>query len=314
MAPPPEVAVVIPAHNEAKNLEFLIPELMEIFGSENCPTVIVVDDGSQDSSRAVLDSLGRRYENLVVIWLGERRGKAAALSEGLKHALLLDVGIVCTMDGDCQDNPAFLPLLIQKAAAGFDLVTARRVNRAEKIPKRVSSKIYNRLVRLFFDTPGRDHNSGMKALSSGLARFLLPYLQGDMHRHISVLAHWGGYPISELPVVNRDRREGVSKYGISRLWFGIEELVMVRFLLWRIDRSAQGAIYPWLGALSGSLSLVIFFATLAPAENALSNLDYLIGIASAFVMFIAAGIVVAAYRSGIFFSRLKESRNSELNR
>ena len=307
------VALVIPAHNEGANLRILIPEIFEVVECELNLTVFVVDDGSTDSTGDILDSLRKAHPNLVSIQEPDRGGKARALSVGLARAIALSPDIICTMDGDCQDNPIYLPLLVQKALSGFDLVTARRVNRADLMTKRIPSKIYNRLVRFLFGTPGRDHNSGMKALSPRLARFLIAFLRADMHRHISVMAHWQGFSLSELPVINRERRNGASKYGVSRLLFGLEELVMVRFLLWRLDKRLDFYFYCAVGMLASGVSgfQAVSMLTNSGAPSTLFEWGTLI--LSALV--ISASLVGAfgVMRSGRFLTQIKATKNSVLS-
>ena len=305
-----KAVVVVPAYNEGENLKVLIPELFATAGIILNLTLIVVDDGSNDSSSSIVDSLRGEHPNLILLRLPSRCGKARALSVGLREAISLDPEIVCIMDGDCQDNPIYLPLLAQKALSGFDLVTARRVNRAEKLPKRVSSKIYNRLVRFVFGVPGRDHNSGMKAFSPRLASFLVPFLHGDMHRHISVLAHWRGFSLSELSVMNRERKAGISKYGISRLWFGFEELLMVRFLLWRIDRRLDFIFYILLVGLVGVAAISAATSVFAGPMALFTNFPLLILSLATMTFLVVAISAVGALRSGKFLRLVRAESNS----
>jgi len=307
------VALVIPAHNEGANLRILIPEIFEVVECELNLIVLVVDDGSTDSTRDILGSLCKAHSKLESIHQPDRGGKARALSVGLTRAISLSPDIICMMDGDCQDNPIYLPLIVQKALSGFDLVTARRVNRADLMTKRISSKIYNRLVRFLFGTPGRDHNSGMKALSPRLARFLIAFLRGDMHRHISVMAHWQGFSLSELPVINRERRNGASKYGVSRLLFGLEELVMVRFLLWRLDKRLDFYFYCALGMLVSGVSGFQAVSILTNPGAPSTFFDWGTLILSALV--ISASFVGAfgLMRSGRFLTQIEEKKNSVLS-
>lgn len=297
-----KVVVVIPGHNEAGNLRTLVPELLAVAGAEFDLAVIVVDDGSTDLSQEVLRSLCFEHSNVTSIRLPSRSGKARALSSGFVEAMSMDPDIVCTMDGDCQDNPEYLTLLVQKALSGFDLVTARRVNRAEKLPKRVSSKIYNRLIRYFFRTPGKDHNSGMKALSPSVVRFLIPFMLGDMHRHISVLAHWQGFSLAETDVTHRERREGNSKYGVARLWFGFEELVMLRFLLWRLDQKPG---FFGMGLSAGVVSVALGSGFLSQLGGDLSSLDYVMVTLLTTVLVASLIVVVGAVRSVQFFKAIR---------
>jgi glycosyltransferase involved in cell wall biosynthesis len=216
---------VIPAYNEGANLSQLVTELMSGLDCWAKLTVIIVDDGSNDTTGEVLRELSARYENLHTICLDANKGKATALRVGFESAIDRQADVVCMIDADGQDNPYFLNLMIQRVLTGTGLVTGRRVNRAEKLPKRLASKIFNTLVRLMTSTPGRDHNSGMKAMSTDVAAFLIPLLEDDKHRYISVFAHWGGFALAELSVINRPRISGKSKYSSSRIIVGTADLL-----------------------------------------------------------------------------------------
>jgi glycosyltransferase involved in cell wall biosynthesis len=227
----PAVLVVIPAHNEGDNLLHLLPEVAASLDSFPRLRIVVVDDGSTDNTASNLLTLSGVLENLTIISLGERLGKATALARGFEKAVEFKVDIVCMLDGDGQDNPFYLNLMIQKVMCGTELVTGRRVNRAEKRGKRIASKAFNLLVRLVTATPGKDQNSGMKAMNTELTHFLRPFLVADRHRFISLFAHWGGFSLGEISVINRRRLSGKSKYNASRLWSGTVDLLAVWFFL-----------------------------------------------------------------------------------
>jgi len=256
-----KVGLVIPAHNEAENLKVLVPEIFTTLKGLYDVHVLVIDDGSTDETTRILSDLSAQYPDLGEFRVPDRSGKANALAKGFTEIQSQIPDVICIMDGDYQDNPAFLPLMVQKALAGFDLVTGKRVNRAEKLTKRVSSKIYNRLVGLTMGTPGRDHNSGMKVLSLGLASYLAPLLVGDMHRFISALAHWQGFRTTEIAVLNRPRHSGVSKYGVGRLLTGSFDLFSLRLAIWAISK--RWASFSFLVALLIGTIFGEFIATTA---------------------------------------------------
>jgi len=222
--------IVIPAYNEGTNLSQFVPELMSRLDCWSRLSVIIVDDGSTDTTGEVLRELSARYKNLHTICLQANKGKAAALRVGFEAAIERQADVVCMIDADGQDNPYFLNLMIQRVLTGTGLVTGRRVNRAEKLPKRLASKMFNVLVRLMTSTPGKDHNSGMKAMSADVAAFLIPFLEEDRHRYISVFAHWGGFALAERSVINRPRISGRTKYSSSRIIVGtVDLLTLSRF-------------------------------------------------------------------------------------
>jgi dolichol-phosphate mannosyltransferase len=110
-------------------------------------------------------------------------------------------------------------------------VTGARAERQDRFVKRTTSRLYNRTTRMLSGVPGTDFNSGFKVMRGDVARDLVPMLYGDMHRYITVLAHWLGYRTGEVVVEHHPRLHGVSKYGISRFWRGMMDLITVRFLM-----------------------------------------------------------------------------------
>jgi dolichol-phosphate mannosyltransferase len=133
------------------------------------------------------------------------------------------------MDADGQDDPEELPRLLSHLDdQGIDLVTGRRSVRNDRFVKRTTSKLYNGATARVTGVPGRDFNSGLKVMTTELARSLELY--GELHRYIPVLAVWNGYRVGELDVEHHERRHGRSKFGRARFWRGFLDLVTVKFL------------------------------------------------------------------------------------
>jgi glycosyltransferase involved in cell wall biosynthesis len=226
-----QVSVVLPAYNEADNLVELIPETIAALRAAGLTfEVIVVDDGSTDGTREVM----RKLEGGEVVSLRLRRnaGKSAALDAGLAR---VQGEYVVLMDADGQDDPAQIPRLLAALDGvdgddpdGVDLVTGRRAVRHDRFVKRITSRLYNRATAAVTGVPGRDFNSGFKAMRRELATSLELY--GELHRYIPVLARWRGFTVGEIDVEHQQRRHGQSKFGRARFWRGFLDLITVKFL------------------------------------------------------------------------------------
>jgi dolichol-phosphate mannosyltransferase len=180
-------------------------------------------------------------------------GKATALDDGFTLALEFGADVVIMMDADGQDDPAELERLID-ALDGADLVTGARGRRQDRFIKRNTSKLYNWTTGRLSGAPGRDFNSGYKAMRAEVARDAVPMLYGEMHRYLTVIAHLSGYRVTEVPVQHHARMNGTSKYGPARFWRGMSDLITVRFLMSYENRPSHlfggiGAVLLLVGAV-----------------------------------------------------------------
>jgi glycosyltransferase involved in cell wall biosynthesis len=223
---------VVPALNEAENLEELVPRILEsVLALDAEGQVLVVDDGSTDRTVEVVEKLAAGHPQVSVVSLGRNKGKAAALKVGFGLALEQGATRVVMMDADGQDDPAELGRLLEQLDAGADLVTGARRERHDRFIKRNTSRVYNRATGILSGAPGRDFNSGFKAMNAKVAREVAPMLYGELHRYLTVMAHWLGYRVTEVPVQHHERMHGKSKYGLARFWRGFIDLLTVRFLM-----------------------------------------------------------------------------------
>jgi glycosyltransferase involved in cell wall biosynthesis len=224
--------VLIPAFNEAENLLELLPRVLEqatlIRGELR---VLVVDDGSRDGTADVVREVSAGREALQVVTLRTNRGKAEALRVGFRTAIAEGASTVVMMDADGQDDPTELPRLIERLDDGADLVTGARLLRNDRFVKRHTSRLYNRVTSVMTRVPGSDFNSGYKAMRAEVAAELAPMMYGEMHRYLTVIAHWRGFRTAEVPVHHHARVHGTTKYGIARFWRGFMDLLTVRFLM-----------------------------------------------------------------------------------
>lgn len=233
----PSLSVIVPARNEAENLRSLIREIADALeGFER--EILIVDDGSDDHTETVLNELAQSIASLRHIRHDRAAGQSAAVRSGLLHA---SGSLVLTIDGDGENNPIYFRDLIAKIEeAGPDtaLVAGQRLGRKASLAKRLASRAANRLRSSLLEDGVRDSGCGLKCIRRSV--FLtLPYFDG-WHRYLPALVLREGYNIAVVDVVDRQRRHGVSKYGIfDRALVGILDLYGVWWLR-RRRRSLPG--------------------------------------------------------------------------
>lgn len=228
------VSVVIPCKNEAENLGELIAEIEAALSGRDFE-IIVVDDGSDDGTGAAVAALMNDRAWLRMVRHAASCGQSAAVRTGLLHARN---DIVVTTDGDGQNDPAFMPALIDKLQAGgarVALAAGQRLKRTDSGAKRLASRMANRLRGAILKDGTRDSGCGLKAVRRDVF-LLFPYFDG-WHRYLPALAIREGYDVTHLDVVDRNRRHGTSKYGIwDRALVGALDLIGVWWLLRRRKR------------------------------------------------------------------------------
>jgi glycosyltransferase involved in cell wall biosynthesis len=223
------LSVVIPAYDEAANVEPCYRELVPVLEALGQPfEVIVVDDGSTDGTWAVLGRLAREDGRLRVLRFAANAGQTAALAAGFRAAR---GEVVVTLDADLQNDPHDIPKLLA-ALPGNDAVCGWRVDRQDPWGKRVGSRVANAVRRRVTRDGVHDTGCMLKAFRrEALVR--LPLFRG-MHRFLPALLRAEGYRVIELPVGHRPRRAGRSKYGNwNRLWAGLADLWAVRWMAHR---------------------------------------------------------------------------------
>jgi dolichol-phosphate mannosyltransferase len=233
----PLISVVVPARNEAGNIAPLVEELVRALAAHAPFEIIYVNDGSGDGTEAELRALMRERPYLRQIKHEVSCGQSAAVRSGVAAAR---AGIVLTLDGDGQNDPAFLPAVI--AALERDpcigLVAGQRVARKATGFKRLQSRVANATRAAVLRDCTRDTGCGLKAFRRE-AFLALPYFDG-LHRFLPALVRRDGYDVSYVDVIDRPRLHGVSNYGMwDRLWVGILDLAGVWWLIRRRRRVPQ---------------------------------------------------------------------------
>jgi len=230
------VSIVIPVFNEADNVEQLYRELREFAMTDDRITeIIFVDDGSADTTYDQLKHFCADDPKATVLRLRRNFGQTAALSAGFDIAA---GDVICSMDGDLQNDCRDIPKLLDKISEGCDVVSGWRKDRKDTwLTRRVPSRAANILISKITSVKLHDYGCSLKAYRREVLEGVNLY--GEMHRFIPSLASWMGVKVAELPVNHRPRVAGKSKYGLSRIFRVILDLINVKFLISYSTRPIQ---------------------------------------------------------------------------
>lgn len=234
----PAVSVVVPVRNEAGNIAPLVAEIVTALDAQWPFEVVYVDDGSSDGTAAELNRLQVQYPWLRRVRHKVSCGQSAAVRTGVAAAR---GPMIVTLDGDGQNDPAFIPALLRALEAGqprVGLIAGQRVGRKASGFKKLQSRIANAVRGAVLRDGTRDTGCGLKAFQRDV--FLaLPYFDG-LHRFLPALIKREGFDIGHVDVVDRPRAHGVSNYGMwDRLWVGILDLAGVWWLIRRKKRAPE---------------------------------------------------------------------------
>jgi dolichol-phosphate mannosyltransferase len=235
--PEPFVSVVVPVRNEAGNITPLIGEIAAALRDRQFE-IVVVDDGSTDASAAELCSLMAAHPQLRQIRHKQSCGQSAAIRTGV---IMARAPIVVTLDGDGQNDPAFIPAFIaalEKGTPRVGLVAGQRIGRKTSEFRQMQARVANAIRGAVLRDGARDSGCGMRAFSRNV--FLsLPYFDA-LHRFLPALVRREGLTVEFVDVVDRPRLHGVSNYGLwDRLWVGVLDLAGVWWLIRRKKRVPQ---------------------------------------------------------------------------
>lgn len=233
----PQVCVVVPVRNEAGNVAPLIAEIAASLTAAAPFEVIYVNDGSTDATAEEIDRLMADHPWLRHVRHATSCGQSAAVRSGVHFAR---APIVLTLDGDGQNDPAFLPALLEKLKGNprVGLVAGQRVGRKDTGFKKFQSRVANGVRGAVLRDGTRDTGCGLKAFPRDVY-LALPYFDA-LHRFMPALVRRDGHEIAYVDVIDRPRRGGNSKYGLwDRLWVGIIDLAGVWWLIRRRTRIPQ---------------------------------------------------------------------------
>ncbi|HIX55688.1 MAG TPA: glycosyltransferase family 2 protein [Candidatus Sphingobacterium stercoripullorum] len=224
-----DISVVIPLFNEEESLPELVAWIDRVMQANDFEyEVILVDDGSTDSSWKVISSLKQEFPQLMGIKFRRNYGKSAALNVGFAAT---QGDVVITMDADLQDSPDEIPTLYDRIInQGADLVSGWKKKRYDPPSKTIPTKLFNSVTRKMSGIHNlHDFNCGLKAYSKDVVKNIEVY--GEMHRYIPVLAKWAGFNnIQEQVVQHYPRKYGKTKFGAGRFIKGFLDLLSIFFV------------------------------------------------------------------------------------
>jgi glycosyltransferase involved in cell wall biosynthesis len=247
-----DISVIVPLLNEAESIPELCDWIHNVCEREQLTyEIILIDDGSTDSSWEIIRSMRSSNPNIIGIRFRRNYGKSAALNVGFQEC---NGKVVITMDADLQDSPEEIPGLRNMILNdGFDLISGWKKKRYDPISKTIPTKLFNWATRKLSGISLHDFNCGLKAYRYEVVKAIEVY--GEMHRYIPVIAKWAGFKkIGEKAVQHRPRKYGTSKFGLERFINGFLDLLSITF----VSRFGKKPMH-FFGAL-GTLMFLAGFA------------------------------------------------------
>jgi glycosyltransferase involved in cell wall biosynthesis len=246
-----DLTIIIPVLNEVESLRPLVQEIVATLDNEPIQyEVIFIDDGSNDGSYELMELLHQEYPQVGAIRFRRNFGQTAAFAAGFDFA---QGKVIVTIDADGQNDPADIPLLITKLNEGYDVVNGWRQDRQDGfLLRKVPSYFANRIIARATGVRLHDRGCSLRAYNVEVARDM--HLYGEMHRFIPELASAAGFKMTEVPVSHRARKAGQSKYGISRTFRVVLDLMTILFLSRYSARPMH--LFGGVGIISASIGII----------------------------------------------------------
>ena len=246
-----DVSVVVPLYNEEESLPELVEQLLaSLRPSGERFELVLVNDGSSDQTAEVLEQVSQEVPELVGVLLRKNYGQTAAMAAGFDVAR---GRIIVSLDGDLQNDPADIPLLLAKLREGYDLVSGWRHQRQDaELQRKLPSRIANRLIGRVTGVKLHDYGCSLKAYDRAVLSDMRLY--GELHRFLPALAFIEGARITEVKVNHRARQYGSSKYGIDRTFRVLMDLLTVWFMKRFLTRPMY--VFGFAGLIAIALSVI----------------------------------------------------------
>jgi glycosyltransferase involved in cell wall biosynthesis len=281
----PEVSVIVPLYNEQDNVARLCSATHEaLVRMSRTYELVLVDDGSGDGTADVAATIARSDARVRLVVLARNAGQTAAMAAGMAHAR---GKYLVTMDGDLQNDPRDIPLLVDTLEEDYDLVAGWRMKRQDKlITRKIPSRVANWLIGKITGIPIRDNGCSLKAYRASVMRHVPLY--SEMHRFIPAMSSIAGARIVEVPVRHHPRQFGQSKYGLSRIYKVLLDLISIRLVVAYANRPLV-----WFFKMALVAAALAAAFTAGGIARALDGAYSLPLFGSALILALAAGFLVA---------------------
>ena len=246
------ISMIVPLYNEEENVQPLYDELCSVASKmKDEVEFILVDDGSKDRTVQEVKNIAAGDKRVKLVKFRRNFGQTAAMAAGFDYA---SGDIVAVLDGDLQNDPAEIQRMVEKLREGYDMVAGWRKDRKDAfVNRKLPSMIANKLISKITKVQLHDYGCSLKVMRADVAKNLNLY--GEMHRFIPALANEMGINICELAVNHRPRIHGQTKYGISRTFRVILDLLTVKFFLGYFKRPSHA--FGFTGLVTGALGAVL---------------------------------------------------------
>jgi glycosyltransferase involved in cell wall biosynthesis len=272
-----KLSIIIPFLNEEESLGILYQKIIAALASSFDFEMIFVDDGSRDKGPEIVANLARQDQKVKLIRFRKNFGQTAAIAAGIKFA---SGDVIVPIDADLQNDPADIPKLVTKLDEGYDVVSGWRRERHDAfISRKLPSWLANRLISIITKVNLHDYGCTLKAYRAEVIKDIPLY--GEMHRFLPAYTAWYGARIIEMPTIHHPRQLGRSKYGISRTFRVVLDLLVVKFLSNYLTKpihffGGAGIWFLFFGFLSGLAAVILkvtgirsFVATPLPLLSAI---------------------------------------------
>lgn len=310
------LSIVVPVFNEEDNIRILYREIRDSVDRIGKPyEIIFVDDGSCDNTFAQALRFAKEDPDLKIIKLNNNYGQTAALSAGIENA---KGEFIVTMDGDLQNDPEDIGRLLSKINEGYDIVLGWREKRKDALfLRKIPSKIANSLIRLVTGTRIRDAGCSLRVCRSKVIKRF--HIYSDMHRYLPVVVAMAGVKMTQIEVKHHSRKFGVSKYGLSRIYKVLLDLITIK-TIWSgfsmpLYGFGMGAIFfAFFSFLAFWVSIIKLFLNPDQSVIIISGISMLLGSLSLF-LFVLGFICDMIYRTSNIKIEdiLKTTKSIEVN-
>jgi glycosyltransferase involved in cell wall biosynthesis len=221
------LSIAVPLYNEEESVEKLLKRILVVGNEFDFDyEIIFVDDGSEDSTWEIIERLKQTTPQLRAIKLRRNYGQTSAMVAGFERA---QGEVIVTLDGDLQNDPSDIPILLEKIEEGYDIVSGWRKERKDHFTRVLPSRIANAIISFTTRVRLHDYGCSLKAYRAECIRSLEAY--GEMHRFFPALASMTGARVTEVTVNHYPRKYGISKYGLDRIFKVFSDIFAMNLII-----------------------------------------------------------------------------------